>query len=183
MRQSYCGLAIAGIFSLFCTFGVLASSVYAAAAGGGGGGNTGIWTTLDPPGVFFGSLDNVHKQGTIVGTIAEGISDNNIVGYFADSSGRSHGYLYDGTTWTTLDAPGANPTFGTDAEGISGGNIVGSYADSVTISPRGFLYDGTTWTTLDAPGATNTYAADISGNNIVGSYIKNNLERHGFLYD
>ena len=64
----------------------------------------------------------------IGGTVAKGVSGNNIVGSYLDSSGGSHGFLYNGTTYTTIDDPlGMGGTF---LNGIDGSNIVGSYVDS-----------------------------------------------------
>jgi hypothetical protein len=57
------------------------------------------------------------------GTIADGISGNNIVGIYYNSSG-THGFLYDGSTYTTLDDPLGQDTY---VEGISGNTIVGWY--------------------------------------------------------
>jgi hypothetical protein len=59
---------------------------------------------------------------------------NNLVGDYSDASG-SHGFLYDGTTWTTLDMPGA---WQTDVHDIDGNIIVGTYFDSS--SAHGFIY-------------------------------------------
>jgi hypothetical protein len=71
------------------------------------------------------------------GTSAQGIDGNNIVGLYTDSLGASHGFLYDGATYTTLDDPLAGP-FGTVAIEISGNNIVGSYTDA-SGNGHGFL--------------------------------------------
>ena len=79
--------------------------------------------------------------------------------------GSYHGFSYDGTTYTTLDVPGASDTY---PYGIDGINIVGWYRDS---SDHGFFYDGSTYTTLDVSGAISTYAYGIDGSNIVGYYI------------
>src|SRR5271165_6129026 len=54
-----------------------------------------------------------------------GISGNNVVGAYTDSSRNTHGFVYNGSTYTTLDDPLA--TNGTEATGISGSNIVGPY--------------------------------------------------------
>ncbi len=72
-----------------------------------------IWTTLDYP-----SATN--------GTILYGIDGANMVGSYTDSSG-AHGTHYDGSTWHTLDHPGATSTF---LNGIDGANMVGYYHDS-----------------------------------------------------
>ena len=161
------------------------------------------WTKLDYPGASS--------------TFAKGIQGNNIVGYYYDSHNSPHGFLYDGTTWSTLsgadqalgidannivgetgirgflfdgtnydylDAPGANVTV---AAGISGINIVGHYRDN-NFARRGYLYDGTTWTPLDDPSADTssgkgTQPWGIDGNNIVGDYTEGNFVGHGFLYN
>jgi len=130
------------------------------------------YTTLDYP-------------STTSGTTAYGISGNNIVGFYVgnDASHVRHGFVYNGSTYTTLDNPNAFPSFaaGTTAYGISGNNIVGGYASSVG---HGFLYNGTTYTTLDNPlGVTGTEATGISGNNIVGNYNDAGGHSHGFLYN
>jgi MYXO-CTERM domain-containing protein len=49
-----------------------------------------------------------------------------MVGSYTDSSGTPHGTLYDGSTWHTLDFPGA---VSTQMFGIDGDNIVGFYWD------------------------------------------------------
>jgi hypothetical protein len=101
------------------------------------------------------------------GTAAFGISGNNIVGVYLDSSGNNNGFLYNGSTWTTLDDPlGVN---GTQVLGIDGNNIVGYYIDS-SGNMNGFLYNGSTYTTVDDPLGVYTLPFGISGNNIVGYY-------------
>ena len=66
--------------------------------------------------------------------ICGGIDGDNIVGGFADASG-GHYFLFDGTTYTTLDVPGR-------VYGIDGNNIVGSYTHDVDGDrhEHGFLY-------------------------------------------
>jgi len=61
------------------------------------------FTTLDLPGTAYG------------------ISGSNIVGT-AGGMGPSYGFLYDGSSYTTIAVPGAEATA---AHGISGSNIVG----------------------------------------------------------
>ena len=71
-----------------------------------------------------------------------GIDGGNIVGMYEDASGWPDAFLYDGTTWTTLDFPGAMITY---ARGIDGDKIVGSYADA-SWDYHGFIY------TIPEPG-------------------------------
>jgi hypothetical protein len=112
------------------------------------------------------------------GTFATGIDGSNIVGYYRDSFGKRHGFLYDGSIFTTLSYPSA---FETSPSGIDGTNVVGWYLDSATVF-HGFLYNGTTYTTLDVGFRTFPYGID--GNNIVGGYyVSLNGGNHGFLYD
>ena len=92
---------------------------------------------------------------------------------------QGHGFLYNGSTYTTLDYPGSSQTF---ARGISGGNIVGSFDDSA--GAHGFLYNGTSYTSLDDPlGTQGTFAYGISGGNIVGYFNDSAGTFHGFLYN
>jgi len=118
----------------------------------------GPWTIFNPP----------------VMTV-QGIDGDNIVGEYHGPMGFPRGFLFDGTTWTILNMPGAT---GTSAYGIDGGNIVGQYDGT-----HGFLYNDTTWTILDMPGADRTWAYSIDGENIVGSYSDTSGALHGFLYD
>src|SRR5208283_1634209 len=61
-------------------------------------------------------------------TYANGISGDKIVGWYRDSSGGYHGFLYNGSEYTTLDDPNAVTQTrggygGTFVNGISGTNI------------------------------------------------------------
>ena len=126
------------------------------------------YTTIDFPGSH--STTAIETDGS------------NIVGEYDDSSLRAHGFLYNGSTYTTLDDPLATGTLGTFVDGISGGNIVGEYYSSNV--PHGFLYNGSTYTTLDDPlGTKGTEATGISGGNIVGDYYDSSNVQHGFLYN
>jgi hypothetical protein len=99
-------------------------------------------------------------------------------GYFS-SGGTGHGFVYNGSTFTTLDHPLG--VHGTTAAGISGSNIVGTYITST--KNYGFVYNGTTFTTLDDPQETQgTQPNDIDGTNIVGTYY-DAAGGHGFFYN
>ena len=69
------------------------------------------------------------------GTFAVGINnEGQITGYYFDSNGAAHGFLYSGGTWTTLNDPFA--TNGTFAEGINNkGQIVGRYLEYNSSDP------------------------------------------------
>jgi len=120
----------------------------------------GNYTTLDYPnaGVFDnrpclppGGYDLLVYESqfeTYGGTFGSSISGENIVGWYHDTNGATHNFLYNGTTYTTLDDPkGIGATW---AQGINGSNIVGWYYDTNN-EVHGFLYNRNTYTTLDAP--------------------------------
>ena len=135
-----------------------------------------VWSRLDDP------------LGTL-GTSLHGVSGVKVVGEFRrteNSTTVHHSFVYDGTSFSTLDNPFDTTTGSqrTNANGIDGSNVVGSYRDSV--GTHGFLYDGNNWTTLDDPSATlSTFANAISGNKIVGYYTLRNssISNRGYVYD
>ena len=95
---------------------------------------TSTFTNLNFPGATF--------------TFANGINDiGEIVGFYVDNSGKDHGFLYSGGSYTTIDNPlGTN---GTEAFGINDmGEIVGAYIDSTGLA-HGFL--ATTATMITSP--------------------------------
>lgn len=121
-----------------------------------------------------------HPLG-VNGTNAWGIDGINIVGQYFDTSSVSHGFFYDGTTWATLDFPGAKAT---RPFGISGNTIVGSYQDSKNRT-HGFVYNGTSWTTLDDPlflSAGTTTIRSIDDGKVVGHTLSSPFAS-SFLYD
>jgi len=117
-------------------------------------------------------------------TLARGVYGSDIVGFYsAPATSTSHGFLYDGVSYTTLDHPLAvGQTYPRD---IWGSTIAGYYASG---GVHGFTYDGATYTTLDHPLASalfsgdGTYAVGISGSTVVGWYDRDSLD-HGFTYD
>ncbi|MEX0675653.1 MAG: hypothetical protein WD063_01165 [Pirellulales bacterium] len=122
----------------------------------------------------------------ILGSIVYDIDGANMVGLygtgvpFDETTYVFHGYLYDGSTFTTLDHP--LTTTNSFATGIDDNRIVGDYVDSTGME-HGYLYDGSSYATIDHPLATGgTFVGGISGNYIVGSY-RSASGRHGFLYD
>jgi probable HAF family extracellular repeat protein len=80
------------------------------------------WTTLDvPPSPPDGNMTSGGETFLFDG------DGSNIVGYYTDITYDEQGFLYNGSTWSTFDMPGAIKTGPT---GISGGRIVGEYIDS-----------------------------------------------------
>jgi YD repeat-containing protein len=122
------------------------------------------FTTIDPTQAFF----------TI---IPYGINDGGTVsGLWVDTAQVSHGFIAQGGTFTSFDAPLADTTKvgalrGTAAGGIdNAGTTVGVY--SAGGAQHGFIRDaaGST-TTLDIAGHLDTQLIDINGSGqIIGSY-------------
>jgi probable HAF family extracellular repeat protein len=111
----------------------------------------GVYTTLDDP---------LAASGTSpfgAGTYARGINDaGQIVGLYVDSGGRTHGFLYSGGEYLTIDDPLG--TVGTAAFGINDADqIVGYYQD--TGRQYGFIarsaFAGT-------PGNANCFGQSVS---------------------
>jgi PKD repeat protein len=137
------------------------------------------YQTLDDP------LAYPISGGTV--TVASGISGSNIVGHYIDNRELPEGFLYNGTTYTTLEVPNAylNENY---ALGVSGTNIVGYYLGD-DLFYHGYLYNGSAYTTLDDPNANDpdsfngTYAYGVNGHNVVGYYTDGSGYNHGFLYN
>jgi hypothetical protein len=103
-------------------------------------------------------------------TECHGVDNGKIVGcYRSNSNGAYHGFVYDGTSYTTIDDPDAPSWGATLACGISGKNIVGYYVDELNKN-HGFLFDGSSYQQLDCPfaGEYGTVATGVSGNKVVG---------------
>jgi hypothetical protein len=164
----------------------VAGAVIASRNSGAGPDGTGPEITPQAPASPFTTID---VPGALA-TIPTGISPSGaIVGDFTDSSGTPYGFLDQGGTFTTIDAPGAapGPAGGTYVSAISpSGAIVGFFVDS-SGTQHGFLDQGGTFTTIDAPGAApgpsgGTITSGISGSGaIVGAYGDSSGSGHGFL--
>ena len=107
------------------------------------------------------------------GTVATSISEtavagyHTVAGYYYDASNKSRGFLYNVTTYTTLDGPSATQTY---IWGIDGTNVVGMYTDGT--GNHGFIYNGSVFTTVDNPAGDpgSTVVTGISGDTLVGTY-------------
>jgi autotransporter-associated beta strand protein/probable HAF family extracellular repeat protein len=121
-------------------------------------------------------------------TVATGINNSGqIVGYYSLVNG-THGFLFSGGTYTTLDDPlGQLYPLGQDDTAATGindsGQIVGYYVGGDG-NYHGFLYSNGVYTTLDDPlagsGGTQAFGINNAGQ-IVGDYLGGS-GYHGFLY-
>jgi uncharacterized membrane protein len=138
-----------------------------------GGGTAKAWAQVN------GSIKFLRIPGATQSK-AYGINDSNqIVGWYIDSVGVTHGYMFSAGHVATIDPPGS--TF-TNAWSINNaGVIVGAYTDSSGVF-HGFTDTAGTFTTFDAPnGATLTELLGINNNNaMVGIYFDSSSVQHGF---
>jgi uncharacterized membrane protein len=101
-------------------------------------------------------------------TYVSGINaSGTVVGEYYDSSYLEHGFIYQGGTVTSFDAPGA--ANGTTAIAIKNdGTVVGSYYDANYV-PHGYIYTPatSTFTTVDMPGASSTTLGGVDTRGVV----------------
>ncbi len=102
-------------------------------------------------------------------TIANGInSQGDIVGWYTDVAGKTHGFFFGRHGFVSIDYPQATYT---DTWAVNpAGDMAGSYLDSNNVQ-HGYLLRNGTFTPIDVPGATFTAAFGInSEGDIVGHY-------------
>jgi hypothetical protein len=127
------------------------------------------------------SFTTLNDPAAIDGTTPFAVSGNTVVGGYG-AKFANYGFLYDGSSFGTLEVPGEGGNSpATVAFGISGNTIVGYYTDANSAG-HGFVYNGSTYTTLDEPSGSNTSARGVSGSTIVGTYQDTSFTTHGFIY-
>jgi hypothetical protein len=163
-------------------------------------------TPIDAPNAGTGDGPG-FKQGTqAYGVNASG----QIIGNYTDSNFYHHGFLLSGSTYTTIDPPGASTTTcinthgknfgGTSADSIdTAGDIAGHYLDT-SCAQHAFVRTASgTYTTLDAAGADTSPCTSTAGvgetlcgtgllavlidpaGDITGGYADSNGLIHGFV--
>lgn len=145
--------------------------------------------------------DYVLTEVTRAGAASIALFDINnngmMVGYSATGTGPtdySQGFIYDGTSFTTLSGPAGS--IASAAIGISdGGRVVGNFYTEAVIDggtgevvfgpSNGFIFDGTNYTVFSVAGATDTFLRGISadGRYYSGYYSTTEAAGIGFVYD
>jgi PEP-CTERM motif len=118
------------------------------------------------------------------GTATYSVNDaGQIVGYAIDSSGIYHGYVKTGSSFTTLDFPGAAQFGGTVANGINNAGVVtGYYYNDSSGDFSGFTWQNGVFTTLNFPGALDTAITAINDRgDLAGYYVDANGNLEGFV--
>ena len=115
------------------------------------------------------SFVNIDYPGAYQ-TIPEAINNNGaIVGYYlAMQFGPTHGFLYSGGVYTTIDDP-EGTTF---PEGINDNGVISGLIEVGATETHGFTYENGVFTSFDYPGYSGlTSGEGINNNNeIVGIY-------------
>ena len=102
-----------------------------------------------------------------------------IVGLFTDRDGRGKAYVMNGSSFSTLEVPGALSTAGWDVNPSR--VVVGVYTDAAG-AIHGFEYDGRNFTRIDFPGAAVTRVFGINDRgDIVGNFVDSAGRTHGFV--
>jgi hypothetical protein len=136
----------------------------------------GTFTTIDYPGAISIQGMALNAAGTVAG-------------YYVDMTGRFHGFLLDGDSFSSFDPPDSVKTG--ESGGIlkinPAGDVVGIYTTASDVplpcgcSGHGFIFRNGTFTSFDFPNAvvTNNTGINPQGD-IVGNYIDQAGRRHGF---
>lgn len=168
----------------------------------------GSHSTIDVPvpGATYTTAFGINNSGEITGTYGDAFGDHvyvdkggvfsypsapaevngdsindsgEIAGTYNDAGAAEHGFVNDGGTVTTIDAPGASQTW-VYAIGKSG-QLLGFYRIGST--DQGFIDTGGSFLPINAtfPGTIATYPGGINGSGeIVGAYLDGS-GYHGFL--
>jgi hypothetical protein len=132
-------------------FGHASGVAYSGGTFDTGGSGLGMNWTWDGRNYSFFTV-----PGAVNGAFAGGINDlDQVTGYYVDSSGTPHGFLKDGSKYTTFDVPGALATL---AYGINNLTVVtGLYLDA-SGNPHGYFWSRGQFVTVDAtiPGAVGS---------------------------
>lgn len=134
--------------------------------------------------VFDGAtfVDFDYPSPPALYTVPLGIDGETIVGIYEPPITDQEGFIYDGTTFRTLNVPFG---FRTTPSGVSGNLVVGWYSDSKN-ARRSFIYDGSSFETFSypLPGGGQTTSVQlwgVSGNRIVGNYRGADMYSHAFV--
>jgi hypothetical protein len=127
-----------------------------------------------------GIFTDIVVPTATAGTIAYGINDaGEVVGQFGDNT-TIHGFLFDGSTYKTLDAPGAAVTF---AVGINSNNLITLQSLNSSGFASSWLLNGTNYILLNVPGAVASGAHSINNlNEIAFSWTDSANATHGAVF-
>lgn len=115
------------------------------------------FVTIDYPEASETVILGINNLGVVVGEYGD-------IDFTREGNGGNSGFIYDGTTFTSLRVPNS---FSTAATGINDqGIVVGSYLDR-TGKQQGFWFDGMTYHTLTVPDAQHVSPEDINNQGFI----------------
>jgi hypothetical protein len=142
--------------------------------GGNGNGTNWFWNGRDYS--FF------TVPGATYGASVGGLNDwDQISGYYVDDMGNPHGFVKNGTNYTTLDVPGAAYTIGSAIN--NEGAVSGLYVNPDT-SHHGFIWSKGQFITVDAnvPGSIGTEWIGINDHgDLAGIYFDASHAAHAVI--
>ncbi|MCX7088536.1 MAG: hypothetical protein NTV00_10845 [Methylococcales bacterium] len=116
-----------------------------------------------------------HPKAT-AGTFPSGLNDNKqVAGYYIDTTG-THGFIYDGSDYSTIDSPNATETYLTGIN--NSGQISGYFFDGS--NNHAFVYINNNFIPLNIP---NSRATGIANNGLVVGSFNDTSGPHGFVYN
>ena len=115
-----------------------------------------------------------------IDVFAFGINDTgSVVGRHAGADGVPHGWLWNGSSFSDVDRPGAERTIVRDIDNT--GRMVGYSGDAAGMATHAFIRDAGGFTDIDVPGALGTLAFGINERGwLVGEWFDANTT-HGLL--
>ena len=124
--------------------------------------------TVDAPNTTFNQLLGLNNKGQAAG-------------YSQDPNGTQHPHVVQGTTFTSISAPGASA----QATGINdNGDVSGFYVDSAGHNHGYVIPSGKTLITVDFAMSTLTQALGLNNKGeAVGTYTDTAGRTHGFIYE
>ena len=123
----------------------------------------GTFTTIDVPGNSgFTEALGINNHGDIVGQYQTAVSDSGGTSFFY------HGFIYDGSTFQTVDVPGQESV---ELTGINDNGVAAGNASSPGSFGLSFTYDGTLHT-ISVPGSLFTEAFGINNAGTVTGYYR-----------
>jgi len=114
-------------------------------------------------------------------SVADGINaEAQVVGYFGNSSGTTHAFLYSNGAMTDLGTlPGGTSS---QATGINNAGQVVGYSTTASGATHAFLYSNGAMTDLGTlPGGTSSFAYGINAEGQVAGYSDSSSGTHAFL--
>jgi hypothetical protein len=134
-----------------------------------------VWLSVNDP-----AVSSTPKVNQVLGVN----SSNNAVGFYNDSNGNAHGYIYSvatgkfSTPFTDSNAVSSTYTGINDENTISG-----FYLDGNNQLTKAFIFNGTQVARFLVPGSTSTQFFGVNNENqAVGSYLGKDNFQHGVVY-